>query len=438
MASQLIFLVILILLNAYFAATEIAFISLNDAKIEKKAKEGNKKAKQIQKMLKNPSKFLANIQIGITLAGFLSSAFASDAFAGMLAPKLNELMPFISINVWQNISIVIITIILSFFTLVFGELVPKRLAMKYYEKISYATIGVIKAISVITAPFVKLLTWATNIVSKIFGVGEQEEEIVTEEEIKMMVDQGEEKGSIEENEKELINNVFEFNDIVASEIMTHRTDMYAIEIEQDLYEILDEIDEYKYSRIPVYRDSIDNIEGILFLKDILKSVSMRKKIKIADIIREAYFVPETKPIDEIFKELQANKMQMAIVVDEYGGTAGVLTMEDILEELVGNIFDEYDDIEFEYKKLDENTYLIDGSISLYELKKILNVELPEGDYETLSGYLIEKLGRLPEEGEYPVIEDEKLTYKIQEYEDKRIRWVKVCKNKQEINENKEN
>ncbi|CDE97414.1 putative uncharacterized protein [Clostridium sp. CAG:567] len=438
MASQLIFLVILILLNAYFAATEIAFISLNDAKIEKKAKEGNKKAKQIQKMLKNPSKFLATIQIGITLAGFLSSAFASDAFAGMLAPKLNELMPFISINVWQNISIVIITIILSFFTLVFGELVPKRLAMKYYEKISYATIGVIKAISVITAPFVKLLTWATNIVSKIFGVGEQEEEIVTEEEIKMMVDQGEEKGSIEENEKELINNVFEFNDIVASEIMTHRTDMYAIEIEQDLYEILDEIDEYKYSRIPVYRDSIDNIEGILFLKDILKSVSMRKKIKIADIIREAYFVPETKPIDEIFKELQANKMQMAIVVDEYGGTAGVLTMEDILEELVGNIFDEYDDIEFEYKKLDENTYLIDGSISLYELKKILNVELPEGDYETLSGYLIEKLGRLPEEGEYPVIEDEKLTYKIQEYEDKRIRWVKVCKNKQEINENKEN
>ena len=438
MISQLIFLFILILLNAYFAATEIAFISLNDAKVEKQAKEGNKKAKQIQKMLKNPSKFLATIQIGITLAGFLSSAFASDAFAGMLAPKLNEWMPFISIAVWQNISIVIITIILSFFTLVFGELVPKRLAMKYYEKISFATIGVIKAISVITAPFVKLLTWSTNIVSKIFGVGEQEEEIVTEEEIKMMVDQGEEKGSIEENEKELINNVFEFNDIVASEIMTHRTDMYAIEINQDLYELLDEIDEYKYSRIPVYSESIDNIEGILFLKDILKLVSTRKEIKIADIMREAYFVPETKPIDEIFEELQANKMQMAIVVDEYGGTAGVLTMEDILEELVGNIFDEYDDIEFEYKKLDDNTYLIDGSVSLYELKKILDVEIPEGDYETLSGYLIEKLGRLPEEGEYPIIEDDKLTYKIQEFEDKRIRWVKVCKNKQEINENNEN
>lgn len=428
MISQLIFLFILILLNAYFAATEIAFISLNDAKIEKQAKDGNKKAKQIQKMLKNPSKFLATIQIGITLAGFLSSAFASDAFAGMLAPVLNEWMPFISIETWQNISIVIITIILSFFTLVFGELVPKRLAMKYYEKISFATIGVIKGISVVTAPFVKLLTWSTNLVSKIFGVGEQEEEIVTEEEIKMMVNQGEEKGSIEENEKELINNVFEFNDIIASEIMTYRTDIYAIEMNEDIYGILDEIDEYKYSRIPVYEETIDDIKGILFLKDILKLVSTRKEFKIADIMREAYFVPESKPIDEIFEELQANKMQMAIVVDEYGGTAGLLTMEDILEELVGNIFDEYDDVEVEYKRLDDNTYLIDGSVSLYEMKKILDIELPEGDYETLSGYLIEKLGRLPEENEHPVIEDEHLTYKIEEYEDRRIKWVKVCKN----------
>lgn len=428
MILQLIFLFILILLNAYFAATEIAFISLNDAKIEKQAKDGNKKAKQIQKMLKNPSKFLATIQIGITLAGFLSSAFASDAFAGMLAPVLNKWMPFISISTWQNISIVIITIILSFFTLVFGELVPKRLAMKYYEKISFATIGVIKGISVVTAPFVKLLTWSTNMVSKLFGVGEQEEEIVTEEEIKMMVNQGEEKGSIEENEKELINNVFEFNDIIASEIMTYRTDIYAIEINEDVYEILDEIDEYKYSRIPVYEETIDDIKGILFLKDILKLVSTRKEFKIADIMREAYFVPESKPIDEIFEELQANKMQMAIVVDEYGGTAGLLTMEDILEELVGNIFDEYDDVEVEYKRLDDNTYLIEGSVSLYELKKILNIELPEGDYDTLSGYLIEKLGRLPEEDEHSIIEDEHLTYKIEEYEDRRIKWVKVCKN----------
>ena len=434
MILQLIFLAILILLNAYFAATEIAFISLNDAKIEKQAKEGNKKAKQIQKMLKNPSQFLATIQIGITLAGFLSSAFASDTFADMLAPTLNQWMPFFSISIWRTISIILITLILSFFTLVFGELVPKRLAMKYYEKISYATVGVIRGISIFTAPFVKLLTWSTNIVSKIFGVGEQEEEIVTEEEIKMLVDQGEENGSIEETEKELIKTVFALNDITASEIMTHRTEMYAIEINQNLYEILDEIDNYKYSRIPIYEETIDNIKGILFLKDILKLVTLKQEIKIKNIIREAYFVPETKPIDEIFKELQNNKKQMAIVVDEYGGTAGVLTMEDILEELVGNIFDEYDDIEIEYKKIDNNTYLVEGSVSLYELKRILNIELPEGDYETLSGYLLDKLGRLPKENEHPVIEDEKLTYRIEEYEDKRIQWVKICKNEQEPKE----
>ncbi len=430
MLSQLIFLLILILLNAYFAATEIAFISLNDAKIEKQAKEGNKKAKQIQKMLRNPSKFLATIQIGITLAGFLSSAFASEAFADKLAPALNNLMPFFSISIWKSISIVLITLILSFFTLVFGELVPKRLAMKYYEKISFATIGVIKTISVVTAPFVKLLTWSTNLVSKLFGVSEQEEETVTEEEIKMMVDQGEEKGAIEETEKELINNVFALNDIIASEIMTHRTDIYAIEINQNLYEILDEIDDYKYSRIPVYEETIDDIKGILFLKDVLKLVSTQKEIKIKDIIREAYFVPESKPIDEIFRELQNNKEQMAIVVDEYGGTAGLLTMEDILEELVGNIFDEYDDEEIEYKKLDDSTYLIEGSISLYELKKILEIDIPEGDYETLSGYLVEKLGRLPEEDEHPIIEDEQLTYKVEEVEDRRVKWVKVCRNGQ--------
>ena len=428
MIYQLVILAILILLNAYFAATEIAYISLNDAKIGKQAKEGNKKAKQIEKMLKNPSKFLATIQIGITFAGFLSSAFASDAFADDLAPILNSWFPFLSQDIWRGISIVIITVILSFFTLVFGELVPKRLAMKYYEKIAFATVGAIKSISVITSPFVKLLTTATNMVSKIFGVGEAEEEIVTEEEIKMMIDEGEEKGTIEEEEKELLNNVFEFNDIIVSEVMTPRTDMYAIEINSNLNELLDELDEYKYSRIPIYEETIDNIQGILFIKDILKTLKNRENVKIRDIMKEAYFVPESKEIDELFREMQRNKQQMAIVIDEYGGTAGLITMEDIIEELVGNIFDEYDDDEIEYKKIDENTYIINGSATLYDLKKIFDVDIPEGDYETLSGYLLEKLGRIPEENEQPIVEDKKLTYKIEEFEDKRIKSVKVCKN----------
>ena len=408
MVTQLIPLAILILLNAFFAATEIAFISLNDAKIEKQAKEGNKKAKQIFKMLKNPSKFLATIQIGITLAGFLSSAFASDAFADKLAPILDNLLP-LGIGVWKSVSIIIITMILSYFTLVFGELVPKRIAMKNYEKLAYASIGIIRAISIFTAPFVKLLTASTNLVSRIFGVKENEEEVVTEEEIRMMVDVGEEKGTIEEEERELINNIFEFNDKTVAEVMIHRTDIFALDIKDDIYESLDKLDEYKYSRVPIYKETIDEIVGVLYIKDLLKYVTNHKKINIKNIMREAYFVSEHKMINELFKELQRNKNQMAIVVDEYGGTAGVITMEDILEELVGNIFDEYDDYDPDYEKIDDNTFLISGSVSIYDLRKILDVDIEEGDYDTLSGYLTEKLGRIPEDEEQPVIETENVT-----------------------------
>ena len=427
MITQLIVLAILILINAFFAATEIAFISINDAKIEKQAKEGNKKAKQIRKMLKEPSKFLATIQIGITLAGFLSSAFAADAFADDLAPLLQNIMP-LGFSAWRHISIIIITIILSYFSLVFGELVPKRLAMKKSEKLAFRNIGIIRAISIIAAPFVKLLTISTNAISKMFGISETDEGTVTEEEIRMMVDVGEEKGSIEEEEKELINNVFEFNDKVVSEIMIHRTDIYAIDINSDINNILKDLDEYKYSRIPVYEDNIDNIVGMLFIKDLIASVTKKEKVKISKLLREAYFVSENKPINELFKDLQRNKHQIAIVLDEYGGTAGLITMEDILEELVGNIFDEYDDEEKDFEKIDDNTFMISGSVTIYDLRKILNVEIPDGEYDTLSGYLIELLGRIPSDDEKPVIETPKVTYKIEEYEEKRILWVKACKN----------
>lgn len=435
--SRIIVLAILILINAFFAATEIAFISLNDAKIEKQAKEGNKKAKQIKKMLREPSKFLATIQIGITLAGFLSSAFAADAFADDLAPMLQNLIP-LGLVAWRNISIILITIILSYFSLIFGELVPKRLAMRNSEKIAFGTIGIIRTISIITAPFVKLLTASTNGVSKLFGISGTDEETVTEEEIRMMVDVGEEKGSIKEEERELINNVFEFNDKVVSEIMIHRKDIYAIDINSDIDNILKELDEYKYSRIPVYEENIDNIVGMLFIKDLLANVNKKEKVKIAKIIREPYFVSENKPIDELFRDLQKNKHQLAIVLDEYGGTAGLVTMEDIIEELVGNIFDEYDEEEKEFEKIDDNTFLISGSVSIHDLRKILGVEIPEGEYDTLSGYLIELLGRIPSDDEKPVIETKRVTYKIEDYEEKRILWVKACRNNVEEDNDDEN
>ena len=443
MLGQIFILVILILLNAFFAASEIAYISLNDAKIEKKAKEGDKKAKQIEKMLKTPSKFLATIQIGITLAGFLSSAFASDTFADVLAPIFHNWVPIISIGTWKGISIVIITIILSFFTLIFGELVPKRIGMKNSEKVANFSIGIIRAISIIAAPFVKFLTIVTNGISKLFGIGENEEEIVTEEEIKMMLDQGREKGTIEDGEKELINNVFEFNDITASEIMTHRKDIFAVDKNIQLQELLEEIadEDYRYSRIPVYDETIDEIQGILYVKDILKNMN-KKNFKVKNIMKEAYYVPQNKVIDEVFQEMQKKKVQMAIVLDEYGGTAGLITMEDIIEELVGDIYDEYDEVEEEYVKVDEDTYILSGSMTIYDVNKLLDANIPEGDYDTLSGFLQEELGRIPDSEEMPTIETKEVTYKIEEYEDRRILKVKACKNhpkypEEEIKENKE-
>ena len=413
---QIIVLIILILINAYFAATEIAFISLNDAKINLMAKEGNKKAKKIAKMLKSPSKFLSTIQIGITLAGFLSSAFAADAFASELAPILNNIIPSIPLGVWNTIALILITMILSYFTIIFGELVPKRIGMKYCEQVAFGTIGIIRVISFLTAPFVKILTISTNIVSKVFGVSESEEETVTEEEIRMMVDVGGEKGTIATEEKEMINNVFEFNNRAVSEIMVYRTDIFAIELNTTISELEESGFDYRYSRIPVYEDTIDNIKGIIYMKDI----------------------PETKMINELFKELQKAKIQIAIVLDEYGGTAGMATMEDVLEELVGDIYDEYDEVQEMYKKVDDKTYIFDASIPIYELEKILEVDIPEGDYDTLSGFLLDELDRIPKENEKPVVELNSVTFKIEKYSHKRIMKVKAIKKEIPTDDEKEN
>ena len=428
MAGSIIILAILILINAFFASAEIAFISLNDAKIDMQAKEGNKKAKKIQNMLKNPSKFLATIQIGVTLAGFLSSAFASDTFADKLSPILNMWIPSVSISTWKSVSIIIITIILSYFTLVFGELVPKRIAMKYYEKVSFASIGIIKAISVITAPFVKFLTFSTNLVSKLFGVTGEEEDNVTEEEIRMMVDVGEEKGTIQEEEKEMINNVFEFNDKVVSEIMVPRNKIFALDIDMTISEVIEKLSvDMRYSRIPVYDETMDNIKGIIYIKDILLS-NKNKNSKIKSLVKEAYFVSETKRVNELFQELRKDKKQIAIVLDEYGGTAGMVTMEDILEEIVGEIYDEYDKETDKFKKIDNNTFLFDASIALYDVEKFLDIEIEDDDVDTLAGYLIKKLDRIPKDGEKPIVETEKVTYKIENVKNRKITKVKACKN----------
>jgi len=426
--SELLLLMLLVALNAFFAATEIALISLNDNKIRYMAEEGNKKASLLIKILGEPSKFLATIQIGITLAGFLASAFAADTFAGPLVELIKKTNLPISETVLKNVSVILITIILSYFTLVFGELVPKRLAMKKAESISFFVVTPLRALSTITSPFVKLLTVSTNFIVRLFGIDPAaEEEMVTEEEIRMLVDVGEEKGAIDESEKEMINNIFEFDNKVVSDIMTHRTEIVGIPTSASIKDIIEIVKSAKFTRYPVYEDNIDDIIGILNIKDLIQLTEDRNQFDLNQIIRQPYYVPASKKADELFRELQSTKTHMAVAIDEYGGTAGIVTIEDLLEEIVGNIFDEYDVEEKEFEKIDDNTFIINGVASLDRVTEFLKVDLPIDDYDTLSGFLIGQLGRIPEAGETPVVEYDEIIFKVEEIEEKRIAKVKACR-----------
>jgi putative hemolysin len=428
---SILVLAILVVLNAFFAASEIALISLNDNKVRIQAEEGDKKAVLLQKLLSEPSRFLATIQIGITLAGFLASAFASESFSDPLVKALVSLGIPVSEALLKTIAVFIITILLSYFTLVLGELVPKRLAMKKSESIARFVANPLHVLSVITAPFVKFLTASTNFFVRLFGVDPNaEEEHVTEEEIRMMVDVGEEKGTIHESEKEMINNIFEFNNKTVSDIMTHRTEIAALPVDTGLSEVIAFFNREKYSRVPVYEENIDNIIGVVHSKYLIRYLSEgggKEDFSLRDIIQKPYFVPVSKRTDILFKELQQNKTHMAVIIDEYGGTAGIATLEDLVEEIVGNIFDEDDEVEKDMEKLDDNTYLIKGSVSLDEVQEALDVDLPVEEYETLSGFLIGQMGRIPEKGDQSVIEFNQLVFKVEEVEEKRISRVKVCK-----------
>lgn len=430
MLTQLLILAGLILLNAFFAASEIAMISLNDNKIKVMAEDGDKKAQLIKKLLYEPSRFLATIQIGITLAGFLASALASQSFADRLVVFIQASGVAVSSTVIKPFAVIVITLILAYFTLVLGELVPKRLAMQKSEEISRFSVGPLTLLGYITAPFVKFLTLSTNFfISALGGDPNANEEHVTEEEIRLMVDVGEEKGTIQEIEKKMINNIFDFDDIVASDIMTHRTEIVSISIDLGLQEIIDVISSEEFTRIPVYENSIDNIIGILHVKDLIKLVNIcaeNQQFDLKKIIRQPHFVSKSKKANDLFKELQESKVHMAVLIDEYGGTAGIVTIEDLLEEIVGSIFDEYDhEEEEEFEKLDENTYLFDGTISLDKAERIIGVKLPTEEYETLSGYLIGQLGKFPINGENPVIELDEIIFKVEEIDEKRISKIKA-------------
>jgi len=424
---KLLVLFALILVNAFFAMSEIAIITLNDMKMQKMAEDGDKKARKILKLTENPSYFLSTIQIAITLAGFLTSAAAAENFSGPLADTLAGWFSFAQVPEWlDTLSLVLVTIIISFFSLVLGELVPKRIAMQKYEKISFAIVGILSFFKALFTPLVKILSFSTNLIVRLFGLDPNaSEEKVTEEEIRMMVDAGEEKGVIEESQKEMINNIFEFDDIVAADVMTHRTDVNAVEITDSLSDILPLAIESGYSRIPVYEEDLDDVKGILFVKDLLKYVGkpLPKSFKLANILRPAYLFPESKRCGDLFNEMNEQRIQMAFICDEYGGVAGIVTIEDLLESIVGNMQDEYDNEEEEIEQVNETTFNLDGATDIEEIEEILDIEIPDGEYDTIAGFIMSELGRIPGEDEHPVIEFAGYTFTVEEVDERRIERV---------------
>lgn len=420
---DLLFLAILIIINAFFSASEIAIISLNDNKVKKMAEDGNKIARKLHNLISRPSSFLATIQVGVTLAGFLSSAFAAEKFSGRLYAMIGVEIPAI-----RTASLVAVTIILSYFSLVLGELVPKRVAQSNPEKFANRVAGIITVLGLIMKPFIVFLTFSTNLILRLLGVDpNKNNRQVTEEEIRMMVDVGRESGNIHAAEKEMIENIFEFNDKEVSEIMTHRTNIVSLDVEDSYEEVLETALHEQYTRIPVYEESIDNIIGLLHIKDLLFYAvdESKQAFSLRKMLRPPYIVPESKNIDALFREMQRDHAQMAIVIDEYGGTAGIITIEDLLEEIVGNLQDEYDEEEQEIVQKDSNTYIIDGMTQMGEVGEAIGLEFPDEDYDTLAGLVISLLGRIPDENEYPEVEFQNLRLKVLEMDDKRVSRIQL-------------
>lgn len=422
--GQIIILVILTLVNAFFACAEMAMVSVNKNKIKRLAEEGRKSAIQVNKFLEEPTKFLSTIQVAITLAGFFSSASAASG----LSSPLSEWLSGMNIAYSDQIALISVTLILSFFTLVFGELVPKRIALQKPEAISMFSVNVIKAVSKLAYPFIKLLTFSTNLVTMPFGMKEgNTEEMLSRDELISLVNEGQAHGVLNKKEKEMINSIMEFDEKTAKEIMTPRVNVFAIDITEPKEEYLEELMNTIYTRIPIYEEDIDNIVGMLYIKDFLKEAVKRgyKNVDVRAIMKKPYLVHESKAIQDLFKELQQSKMQIAVLIDEYGGFAGIVTMEDLVEEVMGDIEDEYDPVKFKVKKLDDSTYMIDGMATLDELNNQLDLDLTSDNYDTISGFLIDHIGCIPQENDDRTIEVDNLVFKLESVKNKRIDKVKL-------------
>ena len=429
----------LIALNALFAASELSLVSLNEAKLRRQAENGDKKAEQLLKIVEQPTGFLSTIQVGITLAGFLGSAFAAESFSGVLANWLYHGcdLKFLTVAAWDTVAVIFITIVLSYFSLILGELVPKRVAMRNPEGFARKVCGLIAGLTKALKPVVWFLSVSTNGVLRLLRINPNEStEVVSEEDIMGLVDAVEEQGEIDTDTKEMIENVFEFDNTAVSEIMVRRADMTVIYESDSREKILQTMLESGLSRFPVCGENTDDIKGILRAREYLFAVHQNPDCRLRDVIREAKFVPETVPANLLFKEMRENKIHMAIVVDEYGQTAGLVTMEDLLESIVGNIYDETDVPEApEIESLGEDHWLVAGSMSVEDAAEEIGVELrgEEDSFDTVGGFVLAKLAYIPQDDETPEFTYQNLLVKVLTVKEKRIEKIEIFKTQSEEN-----
>ena len=420
----------LILLSGWLTATEVALLSLNDARLRKAAEEGDKVAARLLKISESPTRSLSTIQVCLTLAGFVGSAFAAKQFAPRLAAALTDLGVRMSAGALDNLCVVLVTLILAYFTLVLGHLTPKGIASRHPEKTARLTIGVLSVFAAVFRPVVWLLTVSAGGILRLVGIDPHAEpEEVTEEEIRMMVDIGGESGAIEETEKEMIENIFEFNNRTAEDVMTHRTGVTSIWVGAETDEVLQTIRESGLSRFPVYDEDMDDIVGTLNARSFLLNAAMGNPRSFRELLHEAYFVPETVQADQLFRNMQMKKVHMAIVLDEYGGMSGIVTMEDLLEEIVGNIYDEFDtQTEAEIVRLSDDTWRISGAATLEDVAEALDIGLPlEEEYDTLGGLIFNQFTTIPQDGSTPEVTAHGLRIQVEKIEDHRVESALVTK-----------
>ncbi|NLW79944.1 MAG: HlyC/CorC family transporter [Ruminococcaceae bacterium] len=428
--GRLVLQVVLILVNAFFAATELAVMQLNANKLRRLAEEGDKHAPRMLKLVENSSRFLSTIQIGITLAGYLGSAFAADAFAAPLANWVYYGLGFQawSVSTLSTIALILITIVLSYFTLVLGELVPKQIALHKPYQVARVTAGFISGMAVVMTPVIKLLSVSTKGVLRLLGIkGDRDEEAVTEVDIRMMVDVGHESGTIDAGEKIMIDNVFELDKTTARDVMTHRVDVVAIEVDAEDDEILEIIQSSGKTRFPAYDDSLDDVLGILSSRAYLLNLRAAQPQTLRELLRPPLFVPETVRADVLLREMQRCKEHMAIVLDEYGGFSGLVTMEDIIEEIVGSIYDEYDaPEEADIRQLEDNLWRVAGDTDIETLEKVLAIKLPDDrEYDTLGGLVFSRLSTIPPDGDVVEVDAEGLHICTEPVEDHHVEWALV-------------